>query len=713
MKLLALDNISDGMILAKNAYAREGNVLLAKGAPLRHNYAKRLQDWGIFAVYVQDSRGDSVEIDEKLLRQVKEATLRITDQFLADFTGEDFPESLKQTISGIISQLLTDKNILAGLVEIKVMSGDVFEHSVKVSILAMLIGSFAGYGLPQLQELGAGAILIDLGQTALPNQRVGGINPLALQDSPELQQHPKLGLEKLLTIKGDYRIPARVVLEHHEKYDGSGFPQGLKGVEIHEYARITAIADCFYSHHPNERGEKESPEQVIDYIIKGSGGCFDPEFTRLFAQKMAGFLNNPVNRTSSTVNYEVFCDSPEERNNKINPVTPKETGEQEANSLLKQLLPRERIITNPEPQEKNRHSHRIQHQSDSKPRQPASKKSWFGRRGRQKMEPGAPLDQESPKNLDDHKIEQLKADTEKRKRLFEVTPERCQQAKTELLQLMDQTLSRIRTGLISKQVLEITRATFEELVSDNDLLSNLATIQALDDNTFPHCASVGLLSVLTGASIGYSPECLKELGLGSLLVDLGKVELAKRYRIDAGSKGTPEYDAIMPQHTQFGFEKLWALKRNTGIPYIALQHHERYDGSGFPAGLKGGRIHEYARIVALADTYETLISEGINGRKMMPHEVIEYIRDFSGSHFDPELSRVFLENVTPFLIGTSVLLNTGEKATVVQINKELLARPVIRVMFDGAGNKLEKPIVKDLEKDLTLFIVSALPGEDL
>jgi HD-GYP domain-containing protein (c-di-GMP phosphodiesterase class II) len=218
---------------------------------------------------------------------------------------------------------------------------------------------------------------------------------------------------------------------------------------------------------------------------------------------------------------------------------------------------------------------------------------------------------------------------------------------------------------------------------------------------------------MTGASLGYTPEQLKELGAGSLLVDLGKVEISRKYNVDSRWVGTAEYKALMPEHTQLGFEQLWKLKRNTNTPYIALQHHERFDGSGFPTGLKGQQIIELARIVALADAYDTLINEGINGQKMMPHEVIEYIRDYSGSHFDPELSQVFLRNVTPFLIGSNVLLNTGEKAKVIKLNKDLLARPVIRVMMDKDGMKLSKPIMKDLVTDLTLFIVSALKDDEL
>jgi hypothetical protein len=81
-------------------------------------------------------------------------------------------------------------------------------------------------------------------------------------------------------------------------------------------------------------------------------------------------------------------------------------------------------------------------------------------------------------------------------------------------------------------------------------------------------------------------------------------------------------------------------------------------------------------------------------------------------HFDPEISRLFLQNTIPFLIGSNVLLNTGENAIVIKINKDLLARPVIRVVLDKDGNKLPSPFAKDLATDLTLFIVGALKDDE-
>jgi HD-GYP domain-containing protein (c-di-GMP phosphodiesterase class II) len=699
MKLISLNKIADNMVLAKNVYAREGNVLLAKDALLKQSYLNRLLDWGVNSVYVQDKQGDLLEIDEDLCQQAKDVVLQSLREFFADLNNEQLPESVKLTLEAIMKQLLANKDILWNLVEIRAVSDSVFKHCVNVSILSMIIGSYLGYNVNHLTELAAGAILIDLGKTVVSHNLLNDPSLLSSQENKELQEHTRLGFAKLKQFKGNYENAAQLVLQHHEKYDGTGFPQGLKGAQIHEYARIAAIADIFHLYQTTSH--EFDPSKLIN---DGSGTFFDPELTRLFSQKIVPLIRSGiedddalrVDQSLSVKEYEVDSELSTGANIDTKLKRPSKAeykhsafprDNEKHSSLLGQIS--------------NVFGHfttRMQTPVKTETPEPVSSKI--------KDEQEYSSITKSQNSASAHPRTLPSTDR------FVVNPERCQRTKADALKIVDRFITKLSTELIPGTVIESTRLTIEELINDNDVLSNLVTIQALNDDTFNHCIIVGLLSVMTGVSLGYAPEQLKELGAGSLLVDLGKVEIARKYNVDSRSFGTAEYIALMPQHTQLGFELLWKLRRNTNTPYIALHHHERFDGSGYPVGLMGQQINEFARIVALADAYDTLINKGVNGQKLLPHEVIEYIRDYSGSHFDPEISRVFLQNTTPFLIGSNVLLNTGEKATVIKINKELLARPVIRVILDKNGNKLAPPIAKDLATDLTLFIVAALKDDE-
>ena len=221
--------------------------------------------------------------------------LQLMKDFFADLINEQLPESATQTMDNIMQQLLADKNILQNLVELKAVNDNLFRHCVTVSVLSMIIGTFAGYDAHQLTELATGAILIDVGKTALAHLLVDP-SQLSAAESFELQKHTKQGFEKLKQFLGHNENSAQIILQHHEKYDGSGYPQGLKGNQIHEYARIAAIADLFHLYQTKDR--QSNPSQTI---ADGSGTYFDPDFTQLFSERVAPLI---INRTAGSADHQ-------------------------------------------------------------------------------------------------------------------------------------------------------------------------------------------------------------------------------------------------------------------------------------------------------------------------------------------------------------------------------------------------------------------------
>jgi HD-GYP domain-containing protein (c-di-GMP phosphodiesterase class II) len=128
------------------------------------------------------------------------------------------------------------------------------------------------------------------------------------------------------------------------------------------------------------------------------------------------------------------------------------------------------------------------------------------------------------------------------------------------------------------------------------------------------------------------------------------------------------------------------------------EHHERWDGSGFPARLKGSEISPFARIIAIADTYFELVSNRPGKPACMPHEAVEFILAGCGDLFDPELALVFVRLVPVYPAGTAVKLNTGELGIVSNGNPGHIARPVIRVCSDRKVGVVAKPYDIDLSE---------------
>ncbi len=553
MKLISIKKITDKMILGKDICSGMGNILLPKGAQLKQNYAKRLQEWGVHSIYIQDNHPDRVEIDEELRQETQADVRQMAADFLKKMDGVQLPESVKEMIQAAIEQLLTDQNIMPLLVEMKELRKNIFKHQVDVCILAASMGALSGYDFKRLYELAAGAILVDV-----------------------------------------------------EQCDGTCFQKGLRGDQTGEYAKIIAIANNFLS---GQTDGSQDQKQALKYIEEHSGTFFDPDFTRLFSQKIAPLIMNQQNRFD-------------------------EEKSEGADS--------NRIFGN-----------------DAKPNS-------------------------KHETTDDMGNEASPDANQQRQRM-----------KNELLRICKGFLSEMDTEPIPEQVMQVIQSIIDELVSDNGAMNHILTVNesnifnAFNDERIFRCMSVGILAVMTGASLGYTVEQLNELGTGAITVELEKTELSKE---QPAPLPDPEYFSSVFEYIRPGFEKLEQRKNNPG---------------------RQQQISDFAKITSLADIYSTLTSQGIKGQSLMPHEVIEYIRDHGGAYFDTRLTRLFLQSIAPFLIGSYVLLNTGEKAKVLKIHKEILARPLIRVLVDSAGNKLAKPVEKDLEKDLTLFIVRAINIDDL
>ncbi len=254
----------------------------------------------------------------------------------------------------------------------------------------------------------------------------------------------------------------------------------------------------------------------------------------------------------------------------------------------------------------------------------------------------------------------------------------------------------IKNSIDGQQVMEIVDRIITNILANGDIIANLSDIRSIDDYTFSHSVNVCILSLIIGIGLDYTGERLRELGAGSILHDIGKVMVPKEILNKQLQLSANEFEEVK-RHTYYGYE---ILKNSQGIcmtaSYIALGHHERIDGSGYPYQLKDENIHKAARIVAVSDVYDALTSNRIYRKKLMPHEVIDYITSLSDHHFDKNVVDVFIRYVAYYPVGTAVILNTGEKGIVSKYNKYLPTRPVVRVVIDEFGKKLDKYKEMDL-----------------
>ena len=190
----------------------------------------------------------------------------------------------------------------------------------------------------------------------------------------------------------------------------------------------------------------------------------------------------------------------------------------------------------------------------------------------------------------------------------------------------------------------------EELKADNKNISEQAArtiLKALDfkdSYTFGHSMRVGYFSLVTGAQIGLNAEEMRELELSAIFHDIGKIATPDAV-LNKPTRLSEDEFGIMKQHPEKSYEILKEFPNFEKIAENARFHHERYDGKGYPMGLKGDDIPVAARIILIADTFDAMTSTRPY-RKGLPYEVaFSELIQFSGTQFDPKMVNAFIEGM--------------------------------------------------------------------
>lgn len=255
-----------------------------------------------------------------------------------------------------------------------------------------------------------------------------------------------------------------------------------------------------------------------------------------------------------------------------------------------------------------------------------------------------------------------------------------------------------------KGIKEIIDGMIDELINHKNLVINLQDMRSFDDYLYAHSVETCILSVVLGISSKLDTVKLRDLAIGALLHDVGKVKIPLEI-INKPDSLTPDEWEKMKKHTVYGFEM---LRRNDELSllsaHVAYQHHERMDAKGYPRGLQGDDILMFAKIVAIADAYDALTCDKVYRKRFLPHEAMEIIKSSAGTQFDVQLVKSFFENIALYPLGTQVELNTGEQGVVVKVEKGFSERPVVRVFADEDGQEMEEPRDRNLMDELTVFI---------
>lgn len=234
--------------------------------------------------------------------------------------------------------------------------------------------------------------------------------------------------------------------------------------------------------------------------------------------------------------------------------------------------------------------------------------------------------------------------------------------------------------------------------------------QRNSERTFPQRAvNTALLSMRVGMEIEYDERRILSLGLCALMHDLGMAslpaELLEARRFTVEQRALLHRHPLESQRLVQGFGKGFAW-----ISKIVVQIHERGDGTGYPAGLKGEQIHEFARVIGLTDTYEAMVHPRPDREAQAVYHVVKEIIDLRNTLFDRQLVKALIHIVSIFPLGSLVKLNNEEIGRVVGTSRLHPTRPTVEILLDGRKRRLNPPRVVVLEEEPMVYVVDpAIP----
>lgn len=256
---------------------------------------------------------------------------------------------------------------------------------------------------------------------------------------------------------------------------------------------------------------------------------------------------------------------------------------------------------------------------------------------------------------------------------------------------------RMGRAINMEAVTQVVTGMADSVLRNPDALTSLSRLKRFDEYTFFHSVNTSVLALSLGRAMGFERDALHQLGVGTLLHDIGKTKIPLELLNKPGRFEPHEFE-LMKQHVMRGAE---VLSDMTGLADAflkpALEHHERVDGSGYPHHRRRTELSPYGLIAAVVDIYDAITSDRCYHKAKPAHEALQFLYAISQKgHLDHHVVQRFIQVVGVYPVGSVVELNTGEIAVVRRVHHEAPLEPAV-ILVKGPGNTvLSRPLELDL-----------------
>ncbi|UVT14554.1 MAG: DUF3391 domain-containing protein [Nitrospira sp.] len=239
-----------------------------------------------------------------------------------------------------------------------------------------------------------------------------------------------------------------------------------------------------------------------------------------------------------------------------------------------------------------------------------------------------------------------------------------------------------------------------QILSDRTAMATQVAIQKIkqfDRSLTAHALDTCVLSLVVAIESGVEQPLLEQIGIGALLHDAGYVRLPRNL-VRKREECTGQDKTLLEQHCKLG---VTLLSEHPGMPEdvlrIVREHHERADGSGYPAGLGNDQISRHAQIVGIVNYYDGMVSRHGSRPAMIPHDAVRqlFLAGEKGQ-FEKSLVELMIRSIGVYPVGSLVKLNTGEQAVVIGANPQQRLKPLVKITTDPQGGSYTTPLEIDL-----------------
>lgn len=282
MRYLPINQVPENSILATPVFNDHGNVYLNANCVLKRAYLDRLKEYGFVGLYIYDDISDTVVVKQLLSEELRIATVRALKTLNLD--------ACRIMAHNIVDELLNHSDISLDMVNISSFDSYTYLHCMNVAVLSVIVGLASGMTDEQLRNISQAALLHDLGKLCIDPEILNKSGPLTDEEMEIMKAHPEEGYKM---VKSNALMPSVVknaILCHHENEDGSGYPRGISGNEIHPFSKIIHVCDV-YDALVSKRVYRDAlnPAEALEYLMSNCGVMFDMTYVQKLMKYVAPY----------------------------------------------------------------------------------------------------------------------------------------------------------------------------------------------------------------------------------------------------------------------------------------------------------------------------------------------------------------------------------------------------------------------------------------